>query len=140
MEVVPFREVINGITIRRYGFQVGEWLAVSWASNADREKYRIFSVITGKPVIPNKFPDKETALEVADLLANTYKKYWEINEIYPDLDIIGVARWDFPNGVQWHLALSALKDKDTINVTDITEQFKLAEPEAKRVTRNYAYS
>lgn len=135
--VVPFRERINGMTIKRHGYAVGDCLVVSWASTFERDKFKIFNSISGRPIIPNKFSSQDDAKEVARFLDECYKQYWEIAEIYPDLDIIAIARWSVKHGIRIHLALSSLQGADTIGLDDIRKQFASVEREAKEIERRF---
>ena len=136
-EIIPFRERVNGgSTISRRGYQIGKSLAVSHASTTNQSAYRIYNVWSGKPTLPNRFLNLADALEVARNLDTVYGEYWEISQVYPDMDIIAVARWSVNLGVQLHLALSSLEYRDTISVADIRSAFvEAAQPAKEMITR-----
>jgi hypothetical protein len=135
--VVPFRQKINGITIRRKGYQIGDCLVVSFTLPDDDRTWSIFNSLTMNKVIPNQFTTFEDAKLVAELLRDIFGEYWLINEVWAELDIVRCACWSVKGGVQTHLALASLENQDIITISDVKQAWANNQDKAQELTRKY---
>lgn len=138
--IVPFRQKINGVTIRRKGYQIGDSLLVALYNDDDQNPtFCIYNAWTLTKVIPNRFIDFGECVRVAELLRDVYKDYWCINEVWPELDVFRAAQWSVDGGVQLYLALSGLSDRDTIRLSEVQAAWHANKDKAADLVRRYVH-
>lgn len=137
--IAPFRENVNRVSMRRNGYQISEHLLVAPDVDNSLEHFCIYNVWNGKRVIPNRFHSIQHAFKVAELLHSVFGDYWEISEVWPEHDILQLAQWSVKDGVRLQLALSSLKDRDTINLQDVQIAWNTYEKPAEELMRHYVY-
>lgn len=138
--VVPFRQKINGVTLRRKGYQIGDVLVVSTTDNSS-DLWSIFNVLTLTTVIPNQFVNFSDALKVAELMRDIFGELWLINVEWPELDILRCGQWTVENGhgIQLFLALSSLAKQDIITLSDVQQAWVKFKDEAQEQMRRYVH-
>jgi hypothetical protein len=137
--ITPFRETVNRIQMRRKGYQISDHLLVASETDTSLDYFCIYNVWNGKRVVPNRFPSIQQAIKVAELLNSVFGDYWEISEVWPEHDIIQLAQWSVKNGVRLRLALSSLKDRDTITLQDVQLAWNAYEKQAEDLMQHYVY-
>jgi hypothetical protein len=127
---VEYVEFVNrvGANKRQRGIRISDDLVVAYASpySNDTDRYRIFSIESGRPVVNLDFSDKEDTKKFAKMLDKIYKDYWFLLSEYPKMSIPQVCMWSVENGIRTFVALSSLEDRDTITLTDLKRAYEAA--------------
>lgn len=127
---VEYVEFVNkvGANKRQRGIRISDDLVVAYASpySDDKNRFRIFSIVSGRPVVNLDFYDRKDAEKFAKILDKVYKDYWFLLSEYPKMSIPQVCMWSVPDGIRTHVALSSLEDRDTITLTDLNRAYEAA--------------
>lgn len=114
-DYIEFKDASNGLVHKRVGIKCGDYLVVSYTSEYDKT-FRIFNVLTGKPVIKTRFVNREEAVSLANKISDTVGEFFYMNKDYPMLDMISVSKWSTKGGLE----LDDLVEK--IRVFDVLER------------------
>jgi hypothetical protein len=138
---VEYVEFVNrvGANKRQRGIRISDDLVVAYASpySDDTNRYRIFSIESGRPVVNLDFSDKEDTKKFAKILDKVYKDYWFLLSEYPKMSIPQVCMWSVPDGIRMWLSIETLQDRtdelltasdnrDTITLTDLSRAYEAA--------------
>lgn len=119
-EIIVFNNQVGGVKIRQRAVKVSDHLCVAYASpHSQIERYKIYSIISGRPVVNFTFKDFDQAIEVAEWLDKLYKDFWLMLSEYPMMNIPEVCKWSVPDGIRTAVALSSFEGRDTITLDDL---------------------
>lgn len=134
-------EFVNkvGANKRHTGVKVSDDLVVAYATpySNDTDRYRIFSIISGRPVVNFDFSNRDEAIDYAKRLDKVYKDYWFLLAEYPRMSVPQVCMWSVPDGIRIWLSIEALQNRtnelltasnnsDTITLTDLKRAYEAA--------------
>lgn len=103
-EWCSFFDTRTNAKIKKTGARVGRYLAISGYD----DKWQIYSVFSGLPIIDAWINSLEDAVNISKLILQAYSEYVAILESYPDWDMLCVARLSIPNGQAIYTALCGL--------------------------------
>jgi hypothetical protein len=116
---MPFYDCTSNCKNKKSGAKVGQFLAVSGYNN----KWQIFNVVGGLPVIDcyiNSLPD---AVKIAQFLDKSYGDYLALWQVYPNWDIPMAARLSIPHGEAIYNTLCGLAMLGrSVNYQDFADQ------------------
>lgn len=115
---VKFRVRENGISKSTSGIQVNNYLAVSYGK---RKQFRIY-ILKLQESIPIDFLVKETAIEFANILTETFGEFFKIwdwlenmtRNSREDIDLFCLCKWSVPNGIRMYETLETLKNQTSV--------------------------
>ena len=137
-EIIQFNNQVGGVKVRQKGIRISDDLAVAYSSPySSEDRYRVFSIISGRPVVPLEFSSMDDAKEFAVWMDKTYKEFWPLLQEYPRIDIPQVCMWSIPDGIRIKVALDKLisspdvsltpsSNKDTITMNDLRRAYQAA--------------
>lgn len=125
---------IPSVKERRRGILVGSDLAVTYA-NGSQSKYRVYGLTSGRPICKVSFNKLDQALEFARWLDKIYAEFFDLHLVYPEWDIIRMAQWTVPNGIQIKITIDELEKKDTITLADLHRAWNAAKTHVGEYTR-----
>jgi hypothetical protein len=138
---VEYIEFVNkvGANKRQRGIRISDDLVVAYASpySDDKNRFRIFSIVSGRPVVNLDFYDRKDAEKFAKILDKVYKDYWFLLSEYPKMSIPQVCMWSVPDGIRIWLSVDMLQNRtdelltasnnsDTITLTDLSRAYEAA--------------
>jgi hypothetical protein len=103
-EWVSFCDCRTNVREKRSGARIGDYLAISGFDN----KWLIFSTLGGRPVINACISSLQDAEKIAKFINKSFGDYLGIYELWPNADVIGIARLSVPNGELIYNALCGL--------------------------------
>lgn len=137
-EIVQFNNCVGGVKVRQRGVKITDDLAVAYASPySSEQRFRIFSIVSGRPVINLDFSNREEAIDYAKRLDKVYHEYWFLLSEYPKMSIPQVCMWSVPDGIRIWLSIDMLQNgtlvplttpnnRDTITLTDLKRAYIVA--------------
>lgn len=141
-QIVGFIRNCNGMKDRATGIEVGKVLVIAYPNKYDETCVKIFSTLTGKPLVDIQFAsDKkgiEDAIQVAQWLDETYGYYLEIPTAkgFEDANVIDLCQWTITNGIQIRIAFEILQrlhtQVDHMTAKHVTRAYELAAPEVSK--------
>ena len=115
------------ITDRSYGTverkparKVSDRLAVSYSHmKYDHVTFKIFSIVGQRHILDVRFSDVDEACIAAELIEDAYDhikepeiNYFDIWESDPELEVLAIARYTIPNGIEIYKNFKALEDRE----------------------------
>jgi hypothetical protein len=101
---MPFYDCTSNCRNKKSGAKVGQFLAVSGYNN----RWQIFNVVGGLPVIDCYVSSLPDAVKIARFIDEKYNIYLALWQVYPDWDIPMAARLSIPHGEAIYNALCGL--------------------------------
>jgi len=121
---IEFIQVIGGKKVKRRGLRIGDCMVVAFAFPNDDRSYKIFKLHNGMPVIDATFISAQDALNIAELIEQTYKEYMSIWKSYPDADLLGMTQWTVKNGVNLYTIAQEMSKKRLVSESDTKQLFQ----------------
>ena len=107
-EWIRFSDNRTNLKNKLDALRVGKYLAVCGTVNTG---FRIFQVYGGLPIADVLMVTVEDAVQIAKRIAESYKEYLMVWEVYPDWDVIGIARLSIPDGEAVYNTLMKLSNQ-----------------------------
>lgn len=121
LEYVYFYDKSSVVKEKRKGVIVGEHLAITYARGTT-SRYRIYGLLSGRPVTLVSFPATNTgieqAVEFAKWLDKIYGEYWDLWQAYPEWDVIQMCQYSVPEGVKVKEVLNKLEKREVITLDE----------------------
>ena len=128
-ESTEFYDKTSNIRKKRSGIRVGNYLCVSNVSVIE-ERYKIFRVREGLPLVNAYFRNQNHAVEFAQYIDRLFSDYFVIWEEYPHADLFSLVKWTVKDGVRWYETMKILRKKKELELEDIAYAYSLAERHA----------
>jgi hypothetical protein len=93
-EWVQFYDCRTNVKDKKSGARVGKYMAISGYG----DKWKIYQIIGGMPVIDCWIVSLPDAVKIAQLIDKVYGDYLGVWEIWPSADMIGIARLSVKGG------------------------------------------
>lgn len=132
MEIVSFRRDEGTLKTTARGVKIGKYMAIADNTRGGRW-YKIFNLISGRPVIDVRFKSQTDATEVAKWLDNLFGEYFPLWENYPDADVFSLAKWSVSSGLQVYETLQGLPEISTLE--DVAHTYQRSEDKVKEWKR-----
>lgn len=133
---IPITDRSYGTVERKPGRKVSDRLAVSYSHmKYDNATFKIFSIAGQRHILDIRFHDADEACIAAELIEDAYDhikepeiNYFDIWESDPELEVLAIARYTIPNGIQIYENLSALEDREPniVSLDDIKRALNVA--------------
>lgn len=93
-EWINFYDCRTNIKDKKAGAKVGKYLAVSGYDT----KWKIYQTYGGIPILDVWITSLADAVKIAQVIDKEYNQYLGVWEVYPDWEVLGIARFSVPNG------------------------------------------
>ena len=133
---IPLTDRSYGSVERKPARKVTDRLAVSYSHmKYDNATFKIFSIVGQRHILDVRFLDADEACIAAELLEDAYDhikepeiNYFDIWESDPELEVLAIARYTIPNGIQIYENLKALEDREPniVSLDDIKRALNVA--------------
>lgn len=127
---VTFSSKETNATVRKSGIGIGKYLAI--ASGGKPRHYKIYYLLSGKPVLDSDFSQIETAAYLANIINSHYAKYFTLLQNDVEWDVIAVTRYTIPDGIRLYEMMEILRTYETVQMEDINRAWEDAEPLAEK--------
>lgn len=133
-EIIQFNNQVGGVKVRQKGIKISDNLTVAYASPYSAEnRFRIFSIISGRPVVNLDFSNQNDAEYYAKLLDKTYQEFWPLLSEYPRMDIPQVCMWSVPEGIRIYETIKMIENQEClITLNEIKLAWIKAEKEVEK--------
>ena len=129
-ESIEFNDTTSNVRKKRNGIKIGDYLCVSNVSTIE-ERYKIFRVREGLPLINAFFREIKHAVEFAEYIDRLFSDYFVIWEEYPRADLFSLVKWTVKDGVRWYETMKILREKTELELEDIAYAYSHAEKHAE---------
>lgn len=134
-EIIEFVNRV-GAPKRQRGNKITDNLVVSYPTPYKIERrYRIFSVLSGRPVVNLDFSTFEEAAQFARYLDSVYHEFWYLLSEYPTMNIPQVCMWTVPEGIRIFVSLLSLENRDTITLEDMKRAYQASKGKEEEYTK-----
>lgn len=114
-EWIQFYDCRSNVKDKKAGARVGKYLACSGYN----DRWRIFQTYGGLPVLDTWIDNLGDAVKIANIIDKEYAEFLGVWEVYPDWDLIGIARLSVPHGEAIYNAIHKLEALNrSINYND----------------------
>lgn len=93
----------------------------------DTQTFKVYCVANNQPVLDIRADQFIAAKELADWIESVYGDYLTIYEVYPDWNVLAIARWSMPKGRENYAQMAQLEGIITL------EQIKRARDKANEL-------
>lgn len=118
----------NSLGFSRYGYAVGEHLAVAYSSaSLNCNTYQVFVILTGKP-LTGKIQTFDDAVKIAQTINEIYKEYallWSDAE-WAGQDVFQLCQYSVPGGRHWAKVFGELRQRDQITLDTLKNAYYVA--------------
>lgn len=109
---------------------VTEHLAVARSNEIlDTGTFKVYCVSNNQALLKCRTTTFDAANELAQWIETIYGDYLTIFDVYPDWDVLAIARWSMPNGCENYAKMAELEGIITL------EQIKKARDKANELAR-----
>jgi hypothetical protein len=99
-----FYDCRSNLKEKRSGAKCGKYLAISGYDN----QWRIFNIYGGLPILDAFIISLSDAIKIAKYISERYNEFLAVWEVWPDWDLIGIARLSVPEGEAIYNTLNEL--------------------------------
>jgi nicotinamide riboside transporter PnuC len=118
---ISFYDCRSNIKDKKSGAKVGRYMAISGYD----DKWRIYQIYGGLPVIDVWITSLTDAVKIAGVIEKTYGEYLAIWEIWTDVNVVSIARLSVDGGEKLYNALCELELLNRpVNYNDFMEKMK----------------
>jgi len=128
-EIVAFQDITSNQRIKRQGLKIGQYLIVAGAE----KQRKIYRLKQGVPLIDVLFTELEDAVRVAEWLDSLFGDYWQIWDVYPELDVFSLLKWTVSDGIKIYEAMKRLPKQ--VVISDVAKAIHEAEHYVSEWTR-----
>ncbi len=121
-ELIDIKDETNGTPVKKQARKITRCLAIGYTNQKYGDlTYKIYSIHAHHEAIKHRIKTWSDAVKIALFLHQVYGEFWDIHDLedWKKADIIQIAQYSVPMGIETFVSLKSLEDRDTITMEDL---------------------